>query len=141
MLAAILCSSLVMTSCSNDDNAITAESAEMAKALEGEWIGEIKVDEFMLEAAVKRDMTAEKPAWVINYPSAYLIPFSDSYREVAASTNQKAIDWLGNHKGSVGIIYMDFAGMDESPDYAAAKLYNTVGMKLVNAVINQNWKE
>ena len=95
----------------------------------------------MLEASVQRDMTAGKPAWVINYPSAYLIPFSDSYREVAASTNQKAIDWLSNHKGSVGIIYMDFAGMDESPDYAAAKLYKTVGMKLVNAVINQNWKE
>ena len=36
---------------------------------------------------------------------------------------------------------MDFAGMDESPDYAAAKLYKTVGMKLVNAVINQNLKE
>ena len=30
----------------------------------------------MLEASVKRDMTAEKPAWVINFPSAYLIPFS-----------------------------------------------------------------
>ena len=42
----------------------------------------------MLEAAVKRDMTAEKPAWVINYPST--------------------------------------------------KLYNTVGMKLVDAVIKQN---
>ena len=88
MLAAILCSSLVMASCSNDDNAITAESAAMAKALEGEGISEIKVDEFMLEAAVKRDMTAEKPAWVINYSST--------------------------------------------------KLYNTVGMKLVDAVIKQN---
>ena len=42
----------------------------------------------MLEASVKRDMTAEKPAWVINYPST--------------------------------------------------KLYNTVGMKLVDAVIKQN---
>ena len=58
MLAAILCSSLVMTSCSNDDNAATAESAEMAKAL----------------------------------------------------------------------------------DYSSTKLYNTVGMKLVDAVIKQNRK-
>lgn len=138
MLAAILCSSLVMTSCSNDDNAITAESAEMAKALEGEWISEIKVDEFMLEAAVKRDMTAEKPAWVINYPSAYLIPFSDSYRENAVITNQKTVDWLSSHTGPVGIIYMDFAGMDKSPDYSSTKPYNTVGMKLVDAVIKQN---
>ena len=95
----------------------------------------------MLEASVKRDMTAEKPAWVINYPSAYLIPFSDSYRENAVVTNQKTIDWLSSHTGSVGIIYMDFAGMDESPDYTSTKLYNTVGMKLVDAVIKQNWKE
>ena len=38
----------------------------------------------------------------------------------------------------VGIIYMDFAGMDKSPDYSSTKLYNTVGMKLVDAVIKQN---
>ena len=92
----------------------------------------------MLEAAVKRDMTAEKPAWVINYPSAYLIPFPDSYRENAVITNQKTIDWLSSHTGPVGIIYMDFAGMDKSPDYSSTKLYNTVGMKLVDAVIKQN---
>jgi hypothetical protein len=94
----------------------------------------------MLEASVKRDMAAEKPVWVINYPSAYYIPFSDSYREIAESTNQKTIDWLSSHTGSVGIIYMDFAGMDESPDCASAKLYKTVGMKLVDAVIKQNFE-
>jgi len=55
------------------------------------------------------------------------------------STNQKTIDWLSSHTGSVGIIYMDFAGMDESPDCASAKLYKTVGMKLVDAVIKQNF--
>ena len=38
-------------------------------------------------------------------------------------------------------INQDFAGMDESPDYTSTKLYNTVGMKLVDAVIKQNWKE
>ena len=94
----------------------------------------------MLEASAKRDMTADKPAWVINYPSAYLIPFSDSYRENAAITNQKTIDWLSSHTGSVGIIYMDFAGMDVSPDYSSSQLHKTVGMKLVDAVIKQNWK-
>ena len=94
----------------------------------------------MLEASVERDMAAEKPVWVINYPSAYLIPFSDSYREIAETTNLKTIDWLSSHTGSVGIIYMDFAGMDESPDYSSVKLYKTVGMKLVDAVIKQNWK-
>ena len=80
----------------------------------------------MLEASVKRDMTADKPAWVINFPSE--------------STNQKAIDWLSSHKGSVGIIYMDFAGMNESPDYTKTKLYKTVGLRLVETVIKQNFK-
>lgn len=94
----------------------------------------------MLEASVERDMAAEKPAWVINYPSAYDIPFSDSYREVAEITNRKTIDWLSSHTGAVGIIYMDYAGMDESPDYASTKLYKTVGMKLVDAVIKQNFE-
>ena len=95
----------------------------------------------MLEASVKRDMTADKPAWVINFPSAYIdSPFSDSYRKNAESTNQKAIDWLSSHNGSVGIIYMDFAGMNESPDYTKTKLYKTVGLRLVETVINQNFK-
>ena len=95
----------------------------------------------MLEAASQRDMNAEKPAWVINYPSAYFtMPFSDSYRENAVSANKVTIDWLGSHSGSVGIIYMDFAGMDKSPNYTATTLYETVGMKLVDSVIKQNWK-
>ena len=55
-------------------------------------------------------------------------------------TNQNTIDWLSSHTGPVGIIYLDFAGMDKSPDYSSTKLYNTVGMKLVDAVIKQNWK-
>ena len=50
------------------------------------------------------------------------------------------IDWLSGHTGSVGIIYMDFAGMDKSPNYGGSKLYDTVGMKLVDSVIKQNWK-
>ena len=95
----------------------------------------------MLEAAVARDMTASAPAWVINYPSAYIDGFfSDNYRQNAESANKKAIDWLDSHKGSVGIIYMDFAGMDKSPDYTRTKLYNTVGMQLVDRVIKQNRK-
>jgi hypothetical protein len=32
-------------------------------------------------------------------------------------TNQNTIDWLSSHTGPVGIIYLDFAGMDKSPDY------------------------
>lgn len=95
----------------------------------------------MLEAAVTRDMTAAAPAWVINYPSAYISgAFSDNYRLNAVSANKLAIDWLDSHKGSVGIIYMDFAGMDKSPDYTKTKLYDTAGMKLVDRIIKQNLK-
>lgn len=95
----------------------------------------------MLEAAASRDMTAQKPAWVINYPSAYFgLPLSDSYRENAVEANKVAGNWLSNHKGSVGIIYMDFAGMDKSPSYSAEKLYETCGMTLVDRVIKQNQK-
>jgi hypothetical protein len=95
----------------------------------------------MLDAAAARDMNADKPTWVINYPSAYIDgPFSDNYRKNAESTNQKNIDWLSTHTASVGIIYMDFAGMNESPDYTKTKLYKTVGMKLIDALIKQNSK-
>ena len=47
---------------------------------------------------------------------------------------------VSSHTGPVGIIYMDYAGMDKSPDYATTKLYKTVGMKLVDAVIKQNFE-
>ncbi len=95
----------------------------------------------MLEAAAGRDMTAEKPAWVINYPSAYFgLPLSDSYRENAVEANKVAANWLSSHTGSVGIIYMDFAGMEKSPSYSCEKLYETLGMTLVDRVIKQNAK-
>ena len=95
----------------------------------------------MLEAAAARDMTAKAPAWVINYPSAYFsLPFSDSYRENGVAANLVTINWLDSHKGSVGIIYMDFAGMDQTPCTNGDKLYATEGMKLVDRVIKQNMK-
>ena len=96
----------------------------------------------MLEAAAKRDMNAEKPAWVINFPSAYFGgPFSDSYRENAVSANKVTSDWLNTHNGSVGIIFMDFGGMDKSPSYTGYQLYETGGMQLVDMVIKQNFKQ
>ena len=95
----------------------------------------------MLEAAVGRDMTTEKPAWVINYPSAYFgMPLSDHYRENAVEANKVTVDWLSDHTGSVGIIYMDFVGMDKTPSYSCDELYETCGMKLLDSVIKQNQK-
>ena len=51
-----------------------------------------------------------------------------------------AADWLSSHTGSVGIIYMDYAGMEKSPSYSTEKLYETCGMTLVDRVIQQNQK-
>ena len=109
----------------------------------GKWDREGKDETVVstLEAAVGRDMTVEKPAWVINFPSAYFgMPFSDSYRENAVEANKVTADWLSSHTGSVGIIYMDFAGMENSPSYSAESLHETCGMTLVDRVIKQNWK-
>ncbi len=93
----------------------------------------------MLEAAAARDMTVAQPAWVINYPSAYFtLPLSDSYRENATFANVVTANWLDTHNGSVGIIYMDFGGMDNSVSYNGDVLYATAGMRLVTAVIKQN---
>ena len=87
-------------------------------------------------------MNAEKPAWVINFPSAYFgTPLSDSYRENAVSANKVTSDWLNTHNGSVGIIFMDFGGMDKSPSYTGLQLYETGGMQLVDMVIKQNFKQ
>lgn len=109
----------------------------------GKWDREGKDEAVVstLEAAVGRDLTAEKPAWVINFPSAYFgLPLSDSYRDNAVKANKVCADWLANHTGSVGIIYMDFAGMEKSPSSFAETLYETYGMTLVDRVIKQNQK-
>ena len=95
----------------------------------------------MLEAAAGRDMTVANPAWVINYTSAYFgLPLSDNYRSNAVNANTVAANWLNDHTGSVGIIYMDFAGMDKSPNSIKTKCYETNGMKLINSIIKQNQK-
>ena len=110
----------------------------------GKWDREGKDEAVVstLEAAVGRDLTAEKPAWVINFPSAYFgLPLSDSYRDNAVKANKVCADWLANHTGSVGIIYMDFAGMEKSPSSFAETLYETYGMTLVDRVIQQNQKK
>ena len=94
----------------------------------------------MLEASVKRDLTADAPAWVINFPSCYIGgALSDNYRLNAESANVLTINWLAEHKGSVGVIYMDFAGVDQSKG-TDDKTYETAGKKLVESVVKQNAK-
>ncbi|MGM9704358.1 MAG: phosphatidylinositol-specific phospholipase C domain-containing protein [Prevotella sp.] len=75
--------------------------------------------------------------WVINHTSGYTKnASSDGYRDNAAKINQAAIEWLDNKEniGSVGIIVMDYAGVDQS------KTYDVKGLELTNAVIAQNTK-
>ena len=79
---------------------------------------------------------------VCAWSSAYfsILPLSDDYRENATFANVVTVNRLANHTSSVGIIYMDFAGMDMSPNYTGKEIYETAGMKLVDSVIKQNWK-
>ena len=101
----------------------------------------------MLEASVKRDMTVDAPAWVINFPSCYvgggIISMSDDYRKNATFANVLTVNWLAKQakqakqKGSVGVIYMDFAGVDQSKGYDG-ETYDTAGKKLVESVVKQN---
>ena len=96
----------------------------------------------MLDASIKRDMTADAPAWVINFPSCYVggfISMSDDYRKNATFANVLTVDWLAKHKGSVGVIYMDFAGVDQSKGYDG-QTYETAGKKLVESIVKQNAK-
>ena len=96
----------------------------------------------MLEASVNRDMTVAAPAWVINFPSCYVggfISMSDDYRKNAVVANVLTADWLTEHQGSVGVIYMDFAGVDQSKGYDG-KTYETAGKMLVESVVKQNAK-
>jgi len=93
----------------------------------------------MLEEAAARDMATEQPAWAINFTAAYFgNTLSDSYRENATFSNVVASDWMESHDGSVGIIYMDYAGMDNSVSFDGETLYETAGMRLVNQIIQQN---
>ena len=96
----------------------------------------------MLEASVKRDFTVAAPAWVINFPSCYVggfISLSDDYRKNAVAANLLTVNWLAEHKGSVGVIYMDFAGVDQSKGHDG-ETYETAGKKLVESVVKQNAK-
>lgn len=88
-------------------------------------------------------MISATPVWVFNSPAAYMgLVCSDHYRENAGRTNRLVIDYLKNplHNASVGIIYMDYAGMDKTPGYNSSTVYVSCGMQLVEALISQNFR-
>ena len=105
--------------------------------------GKDEVIRKMLDATAARDMTSQTPAWVLNYTSGYVgLACSDHYRENAARTNRLVIDYLKNplHNASTGIIMMDYAGMNQTPGYNSNTLYESSGMELIEALINQNFR-
>ncbi len=97
----------------------------------------------MLDATAERDMTSASPAWVFNYSAGYVgLVSSDHYRENAARTNRLVIDYLNNplHNASAGIVMMDYAGMDKTPGYNSSTVYESCGLQLVEALIDQNFR-
>ena len=97
----------------------------------------------MLDATAARDLTSANPAWVFNYSAGYVgLVSSDHYRENAARTNRLVIDYLNNplHNASAGIVMMDYAGMDKTPGYNSSTVYESCGLQLVEALIDQNFR-
>ncbi len=89
-----------------------------------------------IENMLSTSMTLHKRSlrWVINHSSGYTSSSTDGIRDNAAQANKHIIDYLGNsdNNGFVGIIMMDFAGVNKSGNY------DVLGLDLTNAVIAQN---
>ncbi len=87
--------------------------------------------------------TTSKITWYFNFLSAYskvenlfgnTISLSDGYRDNASHTNKFVLDYLKEHEaGPMGIVMMDYAGVDKTGDY------NTLGGELVKAIIENNF--
>lgn len=110
--------------------------------LSGEFFNNAVQD--MMKAAVGRDMSADLPAWVFNFVSFKVTgDCSNNIRAYAEMRNIKAFNFLNNdyNIGPVGIVLMDFAGVDNTRDYYGQTCYASNGMQLVNALIRQNFKQ
>lgn len=80
--------------------------------------------------------------WVINHTSGYslttsffgsTVATSDGYRDNAATQNAAVIEWLAEHHGPMGLVMMDFAGVDTSNDFEVKSL------ALTQAIIENNF--
>lgn len=82
--------------------------------------------------------------WIFNFASAYSkvvslfgfeISTSEGYRDNAAHTHAAILDYLSTHAaGPMGVILMDYAGVDQSEGYEVK------GAQLVQAIIDNNFK-
>lgn len=97
----------------------------------------------MLDAAMERDLTGSQPAWVMNYTAGNTLSFlSDGYRENAVYAHQLVLDYLNDetHTGSTGIVFMDFAGVDQTVG-TSENTYEVKGLQLVQALCAQNFRK
>ena len=82
--------------------------------------------------------------WIFNFTSGYskmtnlfgqTFATSEGYRDNAAHTNAAVLDYLNQHEaGPMGIVMMDYAGVDRSEGYEVK------GLKLTTAIIANNFK-
>jgi len=81
----------------------------------------------MLDAAMNRSLTGQRPAWVMNYTAGNTRVFlSDGYRENAVYAHQLVLDYLADesHDGSAGIVFMDYAGVDQSKSTTGNEVFD-----------------
>ena len=81
--------------------------------------------------------------WIINHTSGYsltasffgsTLATSDGYRDNAATQNAAVLDFLTDHAGTLGIVVIDFAGVDVSGSYQVKSL------SLTKALIENNFR-
>lgn len=93
----------------------------------------------LLESSMALD-ASKYSRWVINFASGYSkkmlgFPTSDGYRDNATYTHAAILDHLATHEaGPMGIVMMDYAGVDKSDKY------DVRGLELVRAIIDNNFK-
>jgi hypothetical protein len=101
----------------------------------------------LLDYSTKMDYTKSSGwRWIFNFASAYSLveslfgfelSLSDGYRDNAVNTHAAILDYLATETyvpGPLGVVMMDFVGVDQSGNYAVR------GKELVNAIINNNFR-
>ena len=100
----------------------------------------VRVFTEMLEFSATRETTTKyQVRWMFNFASGYCctllgFPTSDGYRENATYTHTALLDYLATQPaGPVGVVMMDYVGVDKSGKYEVK------GLQAVQAIINHNF--
>lgn len=100
----------------------------------------VRVFTEMLEYSATRETnTKYQIRWMFNFASGYCstlfgFPTSDGYRENATYTHTALLDYLATQPaGTVGVVMMDYVGVDKSGKY------DVKGLQSVQAIIDHNF--